>query len=160
MTVLGQVFELTPTDKLPSVALKTIFGVGAPLAANPEYLLIVGSKASSGGTLTADDEVRDILADGDEVTLFGDAGSEGARMVHMAQQIGGVQIKVAACSISAGVAATAKAVVDGTWTSAGTAPLQFWVGGQVELTKVEEFLHTFLEKNTLSIAQVDFLMKN
>lgn len=148
MTVLGQVFELTPTDKLPSVALKTIFGVGAPLAANPEYLLIVGSKASSGGTLTADDEVRDILADGDEVTLFGDAGSEGARMVHMAQQIGGVQIKVAACSISAGVAATAKAVIDGVWTSAGSAPLQFWVGGQVveESVLAADTPQTFAER--------------
>lgn len=148
MSVIGQVFELTPTDKLPGVALKTVFGVGAPLAANPEYLLIVGSKASSGGTLTPDTEVRDILADGDEVTLFGDAGSEGARMVRMAQRIGGVQIKVACCSISAGVAATAKTSIDGSWTSAGTAPIQFWVGGQVveESVLASDTPQTFAER--------------
>lgn len=129
--VVGQVFELSPTNKLPGVALATRFGVGGNIANNLKYLLIVGSKASSGGTLTADTDVFDVLADGDEATFYGDAGAEGARMVRMAKRIPGVQIKCCAPSITGGVAATNRIVIDGSWSTASSGPIQFRIGGQV-----------------------------
>jgi phage tail sheath gpL-like len=131
MAVVGQVFELSPTDKLPGVALKTVFGVGGNLANQLKYLLIVGSKASSGGTLTEDTDVFDVLADGDEATFYGDAGAEGARMVSMAKRIPGLQIKCCAPLITGGVAATNQIVIDGSWSVASSGPIRFRIGGQV-----------------------------
>lgn len=127
---IGQVFELTATDKLPGVYLKTIFGVGGNVANQIRYLLIVGSKALTGGTLTADTEIADIIADGDEITLSGDEGSELARMVRSAKRIDGVQIKVATVSQTSTAAAIAIITITGTWSVASSGPIRFRIGGQ------------------------------
>lgn len=117
--ILGIVLELAPGDKVPGAYFQTKFGVGAASTGEPKYLLVVGSKAASGGTYTADTTPVDIYQDADADTYFG-AGSEAARMCYAALKVGGVRIKAGAAAITSGAAATATLTIGGTWTTTGT----------------------------------------
>jgi phage tail sheath gpL-like len=120
MNELGFVLELSPTDKVPGIYLRTLFGLGGASSGTEEkVLLIVGLKAASGGTITADADVVDIRLDSDADYYFG-AGSEAARMCYAALSVSGIKIKAASPSISGAVAASAVITIDGTWTTAGT----------------------------------------
>jgi len=127
---VGQVFALSASDKLPTTALQTKFGVGGIPGNQIRYLLIAAASASGGGTLIPDTEARLIVEDGDEDDFYGDPGSEGAAMVKMARKIPGLQIKCATFTQSGGSASTAQIVVDGAWSTASTGPIRFRVGGQ------------------------------
>ena len=62
---IGMVFELSPSDKLPTTALKTTFGGGGAGNNQIRTLLLIGACASGGGTLTADTQIADVIAEGE-----------------------------------------------------------------------------------------------
>jgi hypothetical protein len=120
---IGLVTALLSTDKLPGTYLQTRFGVGGNPANQIRNILVVAAPAIGGGTLTPDTEVLDIVADGDEVTYYGNEGCEGARMVRMMRKVPGIgKIKAATATISGGAAASATITIDGTWSTASTGP--------------------------------------
>lgn len=119
MTVSGIVLELSPTDKVPGIYMKTLYGVGDTIIPTVDrYLLVVGLP-SSAGTITPDTEVVDIFSTEDSTEWFG-AGSEGDRMCRAALKVKGIKIKAATATISGATAATATITIDGTWTTTGT----------------------------------------
>jgi len=127
---IGMVFELSPTNKLPQTALKTVFGVSATGAAQIRYLLLVGAVASGGGTLTANTQVVELVNPGDEDTLTGGTGNELWRMVRMARRADPyAKIKIATVSQTSTAAATATITIGGSWTVASTGPLRYRIGG-------------------------------
>jgi phage tail sheath gpL-like len=127
---IGQVFALSATDKLPTTALQTVFGVGGLPGNQIRYLLIIAASSIAGGTLVPDTEAKLIVEDGDEDDFYGDPGAEGPRMVRMARRIDGLQIKCATFTQSGGAAATAQIVIDGPWSAASSGPVRFRIGGQ------------------------------
>jgi len=127
---IGMVFELSPTNKLPQVALKSVFGVSATGAAQIRYLLLVGACASGGGTLTANTQVKELVNPGDEEALTGGTGNELWRMVQMARRADPyAKIKIATVSQSSTAAATATVTFGGSWTAASSGPLLYRIGG-------------------------------
>jgi len=127
---IGMVFELSPTNKLPQVALKTVFGVSATGAAKIRYLLLVGACASGGGTLTANTQVVELVNPGDEDALTGGTGNELWRMVRTARLADPyAKIKIATVSQTSTAAATAKVTFGGSWTAASSGPLLYRIGG-------------------------------
>ncbi len=129
MNELGFVLELSPTDKVPGIYLRTLFGIGgASSGAEEKVLLIVGLKASNDGAIVADAEVVDILLSDDADYYFG-AGSEAARMCYAALSVSGIKIKAASPSIVGAVAATATITIGGTWSIGGT--WRYRIGGLV-----------------------------
>lgn len=119
----GYVPELAPDDKVPGIYLKSTTEVGA---ANSTFYLLVCGRKSSGGNITNDTQVVDILSDADALYWAG-ANSEGYRMLLRALSIGGVKIKYCSTEIDTGVAATATITIDGTWTTTGQ--LTYRIGG-------------------------------
>lgn len=120
MNELGFVLELSPTDKVPGIYLRTLFGLGGASSGTEEkVLLIVGLKHASAGAITADTDVVDIRLASDADYYFG-AGSEGARMCYAALSVSGIKIKAASPAISGAVAAAATITIGGTWTVGGT----------------------------------------
>ncbi len=116
----GFVLELSPTDKVPGIYLRSIFGIGGAASGTDEkVLLIVGLKAASAGAIVADTEVVDIKLASDADYYFG-PGSEGARMCYAALSVKGIKIKAASPSISGATAASATITIAGTWTTSGT----------------------------------------
>lgn len=116
----GFVLELSPTDKVPGIYLRTIFGIGGAASGTEEkVLLIVGLKSSSTGAIATDTEVVDIKLASDADYYFG-PGSEGARMCYAALSVKGIKIKAASPSISGATAAAATITFAGTWTTTGT----------------------------------------
>ena len=130
MTVAGQVFALAPGDKLPGAYLQTAFGVRSDAALPNRALLLIGAKALSGGTLTADTEYKEVIADGDEVTLTGNEGNELARMTRMARRVWSGRLFLATVTQDTNAAATATLTIAGSWTTASSGPVQIFVGGQ------------------------------
>ena len=129
-TVAGQVFALAPGNKLPGAYLQSIFGVRSDAAPPNRALLLIGAKALSGGTLTADTEYKEVLADGDEVTLTGNDGNELARMARMARRVWSGRLFLATVTQATNAAATSTLTVGGTWTVASSGPIQLSIGGQ------------------------------
>ena len=114
--IQGQVAALAANDKVPGEYLESRDETGSGVGTR--YLWIEGLKASSGGDLTVDEEVREIFSDTDALTAWG-ANSEGYRKALRALRYG-VPIKGSAHSISSGIAATALITIDGTWSTTGS----------------------------------------
>jgi hypothetical protein len=116
----GTVAALTPDDKIPGEYFEARDETGAGTATR--YLWIVAaSNAAGDGDLVADSEVRDITSDADALQAWG-PNSRGYRAALRALQggQGGISIKGSTYTISGGAQATAKVVVDGTWSTTGT----------------------------------------
>ena len=118
MTVAGQVFALAPGDKLPGAYLQTAFGVRSDAALPNRALLLIGAKALSGGTLTADTEYKEVIADGDEVTLTGNEGNELARMTRMARRVWSGRLFLASVTQDTNAAAPATLTIACSWRAA------------------------------------------
>lgn len=116
MTILGQVTTLAANDKVPGEYLESRDETGSGVGTR--YLWIEAVKATSGGNLTADSEVREIFSDADALAAYG-ANSEGYRMCLRALTYG-VPIKASAHSLSGSpAAATCTLTIGGTWTTTG-----------------------------------------
>jgi len=116
----GTVAALTPDDKIPGDYLEARDETGAGTATR--YLWIVAAANAAGdGDLVADSEVRDITSDADALQAWG-PNSRGYRAALRALQggQGGISIKGSTYTITGGAQATAKVVVDGTWSTTGT----------------------------------------
>jgi phage tail sheath gpL-like len=119
VTISGIVLELSPTDKVPGIYMKTLYGVGDTIIPTVDrYLLVVGLP-SSAGLITPDTQVVDITSTDDSGEWFG-PGSEGDRMCRAALKVKGIKIKAATAAISGATAAAATITIDGTWTLPGT----------------------------------------
>ena len=120
--IQGFVLELSPSDKLPGIYLSTLFGIGNSSSSGfQKFLLLVGLKDATAGTMIPDTDVLDITSESD-VDTFAGPGSELARMGYAALSIGGVQIKIACPAITSATAATATITISTTgsaWTTAG-----------------------------------------
>ena len=115
----GFVLELSPTDKVPGIYLRTIFGIGGAASGTEEKVLLICGLKSSAGAIVEDSEVVDIKLASDADYYFG-PGSEGARMCYAALSIRGIKIKGAAPAISSATAASATITIGGSWTTSGT----------------------------------------
>ena len=123
---IGNLAELTPDDKVPGIYLKSTTEVGA--SEGIHYLLVCGTKGS-GGAITVDTQVVEILSDADALYWAG-ANSEGYCMLLRALSVGGVKIKYCAPTLtSTPTAATATITIAGTWTTTGE--LTYRIGGRV-----------------------------
>lgn len=128
-TPIGMVFELSPSDKLPSTALKTTFGGGGAGNNQVRTLLLIGACASGGGTLTPDTMIADVTADGDEIALTGNTGNDLQRQVAMVRRwFPATKIKIATVTQSSGVASTATITIGGSWTVGSTGPVRYRLG--------------------------------
>lgn len=115
----GFIVELGDGNKDPGYYAQTRFGQG-PTATGRLKLLLVGLKASSGGTLTPNTQFRRVLNPDEAATLAG-AGGELARMADAAfRKATNCEVYIAAPAAAGGAAAaTATITIDGTWTSSG-----------------------------------------
>lgn len=122
------------SDKVPGFYAETKFGAsGINLGTLPFILLIVGLKASSGGTLTNDVDVTDIFSADDGATLWG-AGGEGARMCRAVfrQGAGGARIKgCAPAPNGAAVAGTATITIVISGSTGSTGTHRVWIAGDL-----------------------------
>lgn len=121
------------TDKVPGYYGETLFGQGEiSLSSQPMFLTLVGVKASSGGTATADVDLKDILSEDDGHTYFGNGG-ELARMCAAAVKAAkGIRIRAIAAAAAGGAAAAAATItIAGSWTAVAGHVLKYRVGGDL-----------------------------
>lgn len=130
------------TDKVPGFYGETKFGQGAiSLSTQPMYLLLVGLKASSGGSATPDVDLKDIIAADDGHTFFG-SGGELARMCEIAVKKTGLRIRAIAVAAAGGAAAaTATITIGGSWTPAAGI-LKYRVGGDTITVNITSSMTT------------------
>jgi phage tail sheath gpL-like len=126
---IGQVFELSASDKLPGPYLQTKFGIGGG-GTSIRTLLLIGACASGGGTLTPDTMIADAIDESDAIALTGGTGNELHRMVVMVRRwFPATKIKLATVTQSTNTAATATITIGGTWTAGSTGPIRYRLGG-------------------------------
>ncbi|MGN6103714.1 MAG: hypothetical protein ACTHU0_01290 [Kofleriaceae bacterium] len=121
---MGLILEFSDNDKFPGFVGKTVYGAGPiSLGSIPLRLLLVGLQRYSGstaqGTMTADAAPIQVLSIDDADTYCG-AGGELNRMVRAAFEIDGVDVWIAAPSITSATAASATATIGGTWSTGGS----------------------------------------
>ncbi len=118
------------TDKVPGFVGETLYGQGEiSLSSQPMYLTLCGVKASSGGSATADVDLKDILSEDDGHTYFGDGGELALMCQAAVRAAKGIRIRaIAAAAAGGAAAATATVTIAGSWTAANRT-LKFWVGG-------------------------------
>lgn len=118
------------TDKVPQFGGETLFGQGEiSLSSQPMYLTLCGLKASSGGTATADVDIKDILSEDDGHTFFGNGGELALMCQHAVKAAKGIRIRAIAAAAAGGAAAAAATItIAGSWTAAART-LKYRVGG-------------------------------
>ena len=150
----GFIDEFSNTDKDPGFYAITNFGAGAiALDSIPLKLLLVGLKASTGGTLTVDTAPVQIFSDTDALTLAA-AHSELYRMARAALRVPGLEIWIAACAAPTGggaAAATATITIAGTWSTAGT--FRYYICGD-EISGTVGSTNTVTEVAAAIVAEV------
>jgi len=142
------------SDRVPGFYGENLFGTGNTSASSLPLILLLCGLKGSGGTATADTDVKDILSETDARTYFG-ARSELSNMCISALQVPGVQVKaIAAAAAGGAVAANASLVIGGTWSTAGT--LRFRIGGRsFELTIGASDSVTNVGDNFVSLVAAD-----
>jgi phage tail sheath gpL-like len=110
----------SPSDKRPMVFRETKFGQGRPTVGSaPMRVLLVGTKATSGGTLVNDTGPVQCFGEDDALAKCG-THNELVYMAYAALQIPGVELWLAAVAPAGGAAAAALTILVGGTASNGT----------------------------------------
>jgi len=120
----------TPSFFVPGFFAETVYGAGQISAASaPIRLLVIGLKATSGGSITLDGTPRAVLSTTEANALLG-TGSEAARMCYAALRQPGVTLFVACPTPAVGaVAATATITITSTPPHSATGEWRYRIAG-------------------------------